>query len=129
MLSVVLALALHLWRELTPGFMARVEGDTLHLELRGVLWFGSAPLLERGLLQHLEACPSARRVLLHLGGLGRIDLTGAMVLRQLREDVERGGVAFQICEVPGHACRILRQVMEWSGSEEEEARRSPHQSL
>jgi SulP family sulfate permease len=121
-LSVVLALGLHLWRELTPGFMARTEGDTLHLELRGVLWFGSAPLLERGLLTHLEGFPSARKVVIHLGGLGRIDLTGAMVLHRLREDVERGGVAFSLCEVPGHACRILRQVMEWTGSEEEQAR-------
>jgi len=124
-LAVVLALALHLWRELTPGFLARIEGDTLHLELRGVLWFGSAPLLERGLLAHLEGFPSAKKVVIHLGGLGRVDLTGAMVLRRLREDVERGGVAFELCEVPGHATRVLRPVLEWSSYEEGRARGLP----
>jgi len=121
-LSVVLAMSVHLWRELTPGFVARAEGDSLHLELRGVLWFGSAPMLERALLAHLEASKSLRRVILHLGGLGRIDLTGAMALKRLREDIERGGLDFRICEVPGHACRILRQVLEWSPQEEERAR-------
>jgi SulP family sulfate permease len=121
-LAVVLAMSLHLWRELTPGFVARMEGDTLHLELRGVLWFGSAPILERALLAHLEAARSLRLVILHLGGLGRIDITGAMTLRQLREDIERSGIAFHLCEVPGHACRILRQVLEWSPEEEERAR-------
>jgi SulP family sulfate permease len=121
-LSVTLALGLHLWRELTPGFVATSEGDTLHLELRGVLWFGSAPLLERGLITHLEGSASVKKVVLHLGGLGRVDLTGAMVLRRLREDVEQSGVVFEFREVPGHACRILRQVMGWGDEEEERAR-------
>ena len=121
-LSVVLAMSVHLWRELTPGFVARAEGDSLHFELRGVLWFGSAPILERALLAHLQASRSLRRVILHLGGLGRIDLTGAMALKRLREDIERSGMDFRICEVPGHACRILRQVLEWSPQEEERAR-------
>lgn len=121
-LAVVLSMSVHLWRELTPGFVARMEGDALHLELRGVLWFGSAPILERALLGHLGAAKSVRRVIIHLGGLGRIDITGAMTLRQLREDIERSGVEFSLCEVPGHACRILRQVMEWTPAEEERAR-------
>ena len=121
-LSVVLAMSIHLWRELTPGFVARTEGDTLHLELRGVLWFGSAPILERALLAHLEAARSLRRVILHLGGLGRIDITGAMTLRQLREDIEQSGIGFHLCEVPGHASRILKQVLEWSPEEMERAR-------
>ena len=121
-LSVTLALGLHLWRELTPGFIATPEGDTLHLELRGVLWFGSAPLLERGLLAHLEGSADVRKVVFHLGGLGRVDLTGAMALRRLKEDVERGGTVLEFREVPGHACRILKQVMGWTEAEMEEAR-------
>ena len=120
-LSVALAMSVHLWRELTPGFLARLEGDTLHLELRGVLWFGSAPILERAVLAHLRAS-AAQRVVVHLGGLGRIDLTGAMTLRRLREDIEQSGVQVHICDVPGHACRILRQVLEWGPEEEERAK-------
>jgi SulP family sulfate permease len=121
-LAVVLAMSVHLWRELTPGFVARVTGDTIHLELRGVLWFGSAPILERALLAHLEASRDLRRVILHLGGLGRVDLTGAMVLRRLREDIETSGMEFRICEVPGHSARILRQVLEWTDADERQAR-------
>ncbi len=121
-LAVVMALALHLWREMTPGFTARTQGSTLSLELRGVLWFGSAPLLKRALLTHLQGSPSVDRVEAHLGGLGRIDLTGAFLLKELKDDVERGGMEFRLREVPVHACRILRPVMEWSIQEEHEAR-------
>lgn len=121
-LAVLLALGLHIWREMTPGFVARTEGNTLYLELKGVLWFGSAPLLERALLTHLEGFPHVKKVVFDLGGLGRIDLTGAMILKQLREDVERGGMGFEIREVPGHACRILRQVLVWTPEEERRAR-------
>jgi len=117
-LAVIMALGLHLWREMTPGYVARAEGETLHLELKGVLWFGSAPLLERALLTHLEGFPGVRKVVINLGGLGRIDLSGAMVLKQLREDVERGGMSFQIREVPGHATRILRHVLGWTPQED-----------
>lgn len=122
LLAVVLSLGLHIWREMTPGFVARLEGDDLHLELKGVLWFGSAPLLERALLTHLEGSSQVKKVVLDLGGLGRIDLTGAMILRQLREDVERGGTEFYLREVPGHATRILRQVLDWTPEEEQRAR-------
>ncbi len=121
-LAVLLALGLHIWREMTPGFVARMEGETLHLDLKGVLWFGSAPLLERAMLTHLEGFPNVKTVVIDLSGLGRIDLTGAMVLKQLREDVERGGMDFQLRKVPGHACRILRQVLAWTSEEEQKAR-------
>jgi len=121
-LAVVLAMSVHLWREMTPGFVARTVGDTLHLELRGVLWFGSTPILERAVLAHLEASRDLRRVVLHLGGLGRVDLTGAMALRRLREDIETSGMEFHICDVPGHSARILRQVLEWTDLDERRAR-------
>lgn len=121
-LAVVLAMSVHLWREMTPGFVARTVGDTLHLELRGVLWFGSAPILERAILAHLEASRNLRRVVLHLGGLGRVDLTGAMALGRLREDIETSGMEFHLCDVPGHSARILRHVLEWTDTEEKRAR-------
>ena len=121
-LSVVLAMSIHLWRELTPGFVARLEGDTLFFELRGVLWFGSAPILERALLAHLGASTSLKRVVFHLGGLGRVDLTGAMALKRLQENISRNGLDFRMCEAPGHACRILRPVLAWTAEEEERAR-------
>ncbi len=117
-LSVALALGVHLWRELTPGYSVRRKDDTLHLELRGVLWFGSAPTLERALLAHLAEAKEVRRVVFDLRGLGRIDLTGALVLSQIREDVKRAGMDFELAEVPVHAHRILQQVLDWHPGEE-----------
>jgi SulP family sulfate permease len=113
-LSVGLSIGLHLWRELTPAHSVRYEGDALHLELRGVLWFGSAPILEKALLKSLSERREVRRVVLELGGLGRIDVSGAIFLRQLRENVERAGLKLELARVPSHAYRVLRQVMRWS---------------
>ena len=113
-LSVALAIGLHLWRELTPGHSVRQDGEALHLKLRGVLWFGSAPILQKALLKSLSEARTATRVLVDLGGLGRIDITGAMALKQLRENVERAGLTFELTEVPSHARRVLTQVLGWS---------------
>ena len=113
-LAVALAIGLHLWRELTPGHSVRYEGGALHLKLRGVLWFGSAPILQKALLKSLSETREANRVVVDLGGLGRIDVTGAFVLKQVRENVERAGLTFELTEVPSHSHRILSQVMDWT---------------
>jgi SulP family sulfate permease len=123
-LAVALALGLHLWRELTPGYTVRFQGDALHLELRGVLWFGSAPILEKALLERLAEAREARRVVLHLEGLGRIDLTGALFLKQLREDIERAGMVFEMVGGPSQSHAILGAVLGWR-PEVEGARKDP----
>ncbi len=112
-LSVLLTLGLHVWRELSPGYVVRHVGDALHLEVGGVLWFGSAPTLEKALRNHLEEARNARRVVLNLGGVGRLDLTGALLLRRIRRDVEEAGLELELTEVPEHAHRILGQVLDW----------------
>lgn len=113
-LSVALALGVHLWRELSPAHSVRQEGRALFMELRGVLWFGSAPILEKALLQTLgKAQDDVERVVLDLGGLGRVDVTGALVLRQLRINVERGGLKVEFTNVPSHAHRVLREILDW----------------
>lgn len=122
MLSVALAMGLHLWRELTPDYSVRFRGDTLHVTLQGVLWFGSAPILEKALSSSLSRAREARRIVLHLGGLGRIDLTGALVLRQVKENVERAGVRLELTEVPAHAHRMISQVLEWGYHEDQEGK-------
>ncbi len=116
-LSVLLALALHIWRELTPGHTARLEGDALHLEVQGILWFGSAPTLEKTLLSRLAEAKEATRVVFHLGGLGRIDLTGALVLKQLRDDIERAEMEFELRGAPRQTHAILRSVLGWEPGE------------
>ncbi len=114
-LSVVLAMGVHLWRELSPALSSTQEGETLLMELRGVLWFGSAPTIERDLVKGLEEADGVERVVLNLGGLGRIDVTGAMVLKQLKENVGKAGLQLEFTDVPAHAERVLREVLAWQG--------------
>ncbi|MBT8396859.1 MAG: sodium-independent anion transporter, partial [Gemmatimonadetes bacterium] len=113
--SVALALGVHLWRELSPALSARQEGDTLFMELKGVLWFGSAPTLEKALVKALGDAQEIERVVLDLGGLGRIDVTGALVLGQLKENVEQAGLTVEFSEIPAHAERVLSETLEWRG--------------
>jgi SulP family sulfate permease len=110
-LSVVLSLGVHVWREVTPGYRVSVGEGELHLELSGVLWFGSAPILGRELLGHLEEAEEVSRVVVDLSGLGRIDVTGALLLREIREDVQQAGMSLVLTNVPDHAQRILSRVL------------------
>jgi SulP family sulfate permease len=110
-LAVALSLAVHLWREMKPGHTVRTDGETLHLELHGVLWFGSAPILEKDLLSCLAQNREAREVVFHLEGLGRIDLSGAMVLKQLRADIRRAGMVCRMEGVPTLAEATLMSVL------------------
>jgi len=47
----------------------------------GVLYFGSAPAVERTINALLAEHPEVRRLVLHLDSVGRLDLTGALMLR------------------------------------------------
>ncbi len=77
------------------------------VEPTGVLWFGSAPALEDALLQAVAEAPEVRRVLLRLGRLGRIDLTGAYALREVVDQLRAAGVEVAVEDVPEHAHRVL----------------------
>jgi len=118
-LSVALALGVHLWRELKPEHTVRQDGSSLHMELGGVLWFGSAPILEKALLHSLDCAGGVKTVYLDLGGLGRVDVTGALVLRQLRKNLEKAGLLVMFTNVPPHAFRVLREIVDWAPEERE----------
>ena len=78
MLGILLAVALHLWRELQLEVPSWTEGEALHLRPRGVLWFGTASRLEDTFLTLVGEHSDAKQLLVHLDGLGRIDMTGAL---------------------------------------------------
>ena len=97
--GVALAVGVHLWRELRLEVPAWTDGATLHLRPRGVLWFGSAARLEDAFLARVGAEPDAERLVLHLDGLGRIDITGALALRVLLNDARSAGLDVDIVDV------------------------------
>jgi SulP family sulfate permease len=111
--GVLLAVALHLRRELALEVSSWVEDETLHLRPRGVLWFGTARRLEDAVLEVLARHAEARRVAVHLDSLGRIDLTGALALRALLEDARGGGLVVEVVDVRprwrGLATRVIER--------------------
>ncbi len=111
LLGVGTALAVHLWRELQVSVPSRTEGDTLHLWPSGVLYFGSAPGMEKVVNRLIAQQPALSHVVVHLSGLGRVDLTGALMLRDLIEETESSGVTIEICEARPHMKRILTRVL------------------
>ena len=108
--GVVCALAVHLWRELGLDIETWRTGDVLNVRPQGVLYFGSAPLLETRILAELADHPSLDRVKLHLQRLGRIDLTGALVLRAITRDLARADVPVEIQGVQPHCQRLVESV-------------------
>jgi SulP family sulfate permease len=109
--GVALAVAAHLWRELRLSTPAWFEGDTLHVQPRGVLYFASAPGLEDAVGNLLHEHRDARRLVVHLDGLGRVDLTGALVLRGVLADARAAGLEVEVRDVPPQAKKIVGRVL------------------
>ena len=111
LVGFLLAVGVHLWRELRLTVPSWKDDDTLHLAPRGVLWFGSAPALESEFLKRLAGTPDARRLVIHMGGLGRVDLTGALVLKALVRDAAGAGVSTSFEEIPPQAGPVLSRTL------------------
>lgn len=109
--AIVLSIAVHLWRELRLDVDAARAGDELHLHPTGVLWFGNAHTLDDRFLDQLAANPEVRRLRIHLGGLGRIDTTGALTLQRLVEDARQAGLDVQVGLAPPNATTMIRRTL------------------
>ncbi len=113
MVGIALAIVIHLWRELKIDVQAWTEGEQhLHLRPAGVLWFGAAPALEDSFLQLLAEHQGSEDLTIHLDGLGRIDLTGALALRALVGEAREAGLNVTIDGVPTHARGLITEIVE-----------------
>lgn len=110
--GVVLAVAVHLWRELRLDIEVEVRAETLHLHPRGVIWFGTAPGLEDRLVRLLADHPGAGELVIHLDGVGRLDLSGALALRNVLEFARGAGLGVSVDGVPAHAGRIVAAMLD-----------------
>ena len=101
-IGIGLAVAQHLRREQQLVFQHWIDASAgvLHFKPLGVLWFGSASSLEETFTALLAEHPDLHRARLHLGGLGRIDLSGAITLKQLINDAKQAGIDIELLEVP-----------------------------
>ncbi len=112
LLGVGAALAVHLWREMGVVVPADVEADVLHLRPTGVLYFGSAPAVERTLNALIADHPGVARVVVHLDRVGRLDLTGALMLRDILEESRIAGRDLEIRGARAHAANLLTRVVD-----------------
>lgn len=111
MTGVVLSLGMHLWRELVVNIESWQEGDTLHIRPQGVLYFGSAPSLQTEVLSRIAEHDEVKRVLIHLDRLGRLDLTGALALRSLLQELEAGGTRAVVDGPPPQARPLVDRIL------------------
>ena len=112
-IGILLALGIHGWREMNLRCDSWLEASTFHIAPRGVLWFGSAPQLQQSFMRELAQGHDIQQIVLHLGGLGRIDLSGALMLKDFQDEMSAGGIHVSVDDVPYHAQRILRRTLDW----------------
>lgn len=110
--GIGLSLGIHLVRELTLDIHARADATTLHIRPSGVLWFGSAYVLEDRFVELLALHPEATRLKVYLGGVGRVDLSGALALRRIVQDARSTGLEVDLVDVPPRARRWVRTLIE-----------------
>ena len=109
--AIVLSVTIHLWRELRLDVASTRSDGTLVLIPSGVLWFGTARMLEDRFIELLAGHSEATNLVIRLDGLGRIDLTGALALKTLIADAEGAGLSVSLQGTPLHAGRVLRRVL------------------
>ncbi len=109
LVGVGLAVAVHLWRELHLHVPSELTSDgTLHVRPQGVLYYASAPALQDRLVDIVACHPTARRIVLHLNGLGRIDLSGMLTIRAVLDDLH---LPVTLADVPKHGQRLVSRVL------------------
>ncbi len=110
-IGIALSIGWHLRRETLIHVDEWVEEHTLHLRPSGVLYFGSAPLLDDNFLSLLAEHPDASDLVVHCDRLGRVDVTGALVLRDLIEEAERAGLRAELRSLVPAGEKIVTRVM------------------
>jgi SulP family sulfate permease len=111
-IGVAVSVATHLWRELRIAVDRSVDGDAVVLRPRGVLWFGCAQDLADSFLDMLAEHPDARVLRIELDGLGRIDITGAMAMRNVVQEARGAGLEVQVVGGPPQSRHFVEDVIE-----------------
>jgi SulP family sulfate permease len=110
--GIGLSVAVHLWRELHIEVDAWEESGTLHLRPQGVLWFGAVQGFEDALLAELSRHRGAGAVRIHLDGVGRLDITAAIMLRDLIAQTRRSGLTVELADIRERDRRLVDGIVE-----------------
>ena len=107
-----IGIGVHLWRERNVFLNTAYRDGELTLEPVGVIYFGSVTGFEDALIRELALHPNAKRLVIDLRKIGRLDFTGAQTLRDLAADATAAGLAVRI--IPGNAVqgtKVLKRVL------------------
>ncbi|HSR15904.1 MAG TPA: SulP family inorganic anion transporter [Gemmatimonadales bacterium] len=105
--GIIMGVLVHLARELRLDVATHYEAETLRFAPRGVLFFGSAHLLEDGLREAIADHPEAEKLNIDLAHVGRLDFTGAVVLEYLADRATQAGLEVELTNVPVAARRLI----------------------
>jgi sulfate permease, SulP family len=109
--AISLSIVIHLWRELRLDVSATSAQGELELVPEGVLWFGTAQVLEDRFVDVLSKHSDAEGLVIRLDRLGRIDLAGAFALKAIADEARQAGLHVAFQNVPAHSARILNRVL------------------
>jgi SulP family sulfate permease len=111
LIGVLLSIGAHLRRELSVATPSWLEGDTLHVRPLGVLFFGSGHRLNEKVDDLIAEHHEVTRVVLHMDRLGRVDVTGAMELQHVLDDVHDQGLDISIVDLTPTGKSIVDRVL------------------
>jgi SulP family sulfate permease len=108
--GIAMSVGVHIWREQYFDVEHESAGSVLTLRPVGVIWFGSAPMFRESLTEHLASHRDADQLVIELSRVGRIDITGALALRDVAASAETSGLATRFVSIPPNAARIMMSV-------------------
>ena len=110
-IGVILAGIAHLYRESVVRGDSSIDGSTLTIRPRGVLWFASTPTFERLVTRAINDATDGDSPVtdidIDVSALGRLDYSGAAVLRNMIDDAEIKGMTVTVINIADHALRPL----------------------
>ncbi|MCA9835435.1 MAG: SulP family inorganic anion transporter [Trueperaceae bacterium] len=112
LIGISLAVAHHLRREQKVFMDIWEYADTLHVKPKGVLWFGSSANVEEQINEALSIHKGVKKLEFHLGGVGRVDLSAALMLKRLQEDAEKAGLEVEFSGIPPMARSWVKRIWE-----------------
>lgn len=109
--GIMLSIGAHLRRELLVDVPHDVVGSTLHLHPTGVLYFASAHFLLDQCRETLLDEP-VDGLVIHLDRLGRVDVSGALALRELVHEAIRLDVQVELEGATETSRKIVERVLD-----------------
>lgn len=111
LVGIALAVVVHLGREMRLDIEVEVVDNTLRIAPTGVVYFGSTSPLTDLLINELAKYPEVERLVIDMGGVGRIDFTGGNALSMVITDAKAAGLEIEVVDIPPHARRIVNGVL------------------